>query len=226
MFFCLHFEEIGCLYAWLLFSFLAAKQCCGFVFVKRKFIAAADTRKQEWNIKCWVWIFVQLLCGSVNCSARSRCRLEVVKTDHDITYPPNTDSPCLLPVTGMALLVLCKQTEMVFSLYTMVFYTQLCFTEFPTLAISFVKQRSKYVTSNAQQWLILLTPPSCCSFPWPAHVWQHTRLFCFLLDSFIMLIARESEWELLMRGIRLRLTIHLHHPILLGAEGQLRQTAS
>lgn len=43
-------------------------------------------------------------------------------------------------------------------------------------------------------------------------------------DSFISLIARKSRRELLMKGIRLRLTIHFCQPIRLGAEGQLRRT--
>lgn len=52
------------------------------------------------------------------------------------------------------------------------------------------------------------------------------RRVCPHLESFIRLMARKSGQELLMRGIRLMLTIHLHQPILLRAEGQLRRTTS
>lgn len=52
------------------------------------------------------------------------------------------------------------------------------------------------------------------------------RRVCPHLESFIRLMARKSGRELLMRGIRLMLTIHLHQPILLRAEGQLRRTTS
>jgi len=48
----------------------------------------------------------------------------------------------------------------------------------------------------------------------------------FTLDSLIKLIEKKSGQELLMKGIRLRITIHLCQPIRLRAEGQLRHTTS